>query len=56
MIFRVWDSEFYDSKSRFFAHDHEKHGKFNAESEDDLKTQLRNKGLDVNKCRWELET
>jgi len=56
MIYRVWDKEFYESKSRYFAHDNEKHGEFFAENEDGLKDQLREKGLSPDDCRWELST
>lgn len=55
MIYRVWDKSFYESESRFFAHNHEKHGKFNVENEADLKAQLTKKGINPDECRWELE-
>ncbi len=50
MKFRVWDKGFYESKSRFFAHEHEQFGSFEAENEADLKSQLRLKRW-TNKAR-----
>lgn len=52
--YMAWDAEFYDSKSRFFPHDHEVHGPFLAKDEDELKTKMRQAGLDPQKVRWEL--
>lgn len=50
----VWSADYYDSRSQIFPHEHQKHGKWVAADEDDLKKQLQNSGLDVSECRWEM--
>jgi len=53
--YMVWASSYYESKSQMFPRDDQKHGTFMAESEDDLKRQLKAKGLNVEECRWEIQ-
>ena len=54
-VFTVWDAAFYDSKSRMFPNDEEVYGRFTAVDENDLKKQLKDKGYEPDKCRWEYD-
>lgn len=54
--YMVWAASYYESESQMFPSDNQKHGTFNAESEQDLKMQLKAKGLIVEDCRWEIQS